>query len=358
MTHGQRLALISGVSIVAFLTGYFAVTETTVLDPLFSSAPTPLRTKKVALVIASHSPSVDSILKGVTDMIANSKIPTTTRVFVYNRDQVLLQAQVNEIISEKYTVVYTLGALAAQLTCTYLTSQGSAMSHVYSNVFDPVSLGLINHDGSATRPQSTGVAVTLRNMEDQVATILKVRPNAKNALLVYDGKIASLERIMENMRAEYARHGVTARPLPVTNLTEVQTRVQEAFSTEKYEILNVFRDESARAALPHLIKLCEKDKVTLCVDDPMSVELGAAVGYSASDYMYGLIAGEIIATILAGRKQVEEIAPFTVRDDDLCQLHVNPFALERQGIELSLKEIIERHKGTNIVTPVAVPVTL
>lgn len=349
----SRLTLaVCVISVGVLFTGYYALSHTTMLRPLFSKTPLPaVRPKKVAFIIGAHSKTSDSVLGAIRQTLESEQISFIDRVFPTNRDQTLLMAQVKEIIEQEYDIIYALGGQGAQMALQILENNHASIPLVYSSVLSSHTMGLMGPNGSVyTGKNVTGVASTMSNPINKINALLKVRPDTRKIVIAYNANIPQLEADVFAMRDAATKSSLEVRLIPIANVHDVQMRIQSELASEKYDVLVMFRDDYLRGSLPHIQKMCELDGVTIYAADRGSVVEGAALGYSCADETTGLMLGAIMADILSGRKQAIEIPVQILDEGKISELLINPLHCKKQGITTPLGEIIQSDAHVTIVT--------
>ena len=138
----------------------------------------------VAVILPVSHKALVEVQRGFVDVIINKyKLNASFTEYNANGSRPLLLAQIEEVAQKNYDVVFTIGAVATQLTKEIFSKRGIKVPIVFGAVARPVELGLVEtleKSGNAL----TGAAAKT-NYPLQIDLLLVVKPTIKNVLLVY-----------------------------------------------------------------------------------------------------------------------------------------------------------------------------
>mgnify|MGYP003880090475 CR=1 FL=1 len=312
--------------------------DKTPLSLLFTHLNAP-RTRRIAFFIGAHIPAIEQLKKGALDCTKAYHVPFEHRSFYYDQNQSLLTHQINEALNSRYDLLIPIGTNASQMTHRQLSKRSNKTPMIFSSVTDPVQSGLSN-EKYRTGFNSTGFSESYHSNIDIFVKALKtVRPDARSVLVIYTPTVPLLQEQVRELTTECAKHRLAFDTLEVFNCGEVYEKARTRIK-KNVDVVVILREYNTTSALQALIKLCEETGTTLFASDKSSVEQGAAAGYCIDEYDLGLILGTYIQKVLQENKPAGELPVMYLNVTKICRLHINPFALHKQGVTAPLKELM------------------
>ncbi|MFF2676814.1 ABC transporter substrate-binding protein [Arthrobacter koreensis] len=195
---------------------------------------------------------------------------------------------------------------------------------VFSAVTEPVEAGIVE-SWDAPGANITGTS-NLGPVEDQMALIKELAPNAKTIGVVYSsGEVNS--RVQVDLAREAAEElGMELKEAAISATSEVQQAAQSL----DVDALYVPTDSHVVAAIDSVVEAAETKQIPLVVGDAASVEAGGVATYGLDYEQLGYQTALMAIKILEG----EDPAGMPVEKQTESLLVLNKSAAARMGITL------------------------
>ncbi|WP_091607321.1 ABC transporter substrate-binding protein [Arthrobacter koreensis] len=195
---------------------------------------------------------------------------------------------------------------------------------VFSAVTEPVEAGIVD-SWDAPGANITGTS-NLGPVEDQMALIKELAPNAKTIGVVYSsGEVNS--RVQVDLAREAAEElGMELKEAAISATSEVQQAAQSL----DVDALYVPTDSHVVAAIDSVVEAAETKQIPLVVGDAASVEAGGVATYGLDYEQLGYQTALMAIKILEG----EDPAGMPVEKQTESLLVLNKSAAARMGITL------------------------
>jgi putative ABC transport system substrate-binding protein len=282
--------------------------------------------------ILTH-PSLDDIRQGVIDCLGDGGYVEGQNLDVDYQNPEGDQAALTSIassFSDKDLVV----AITTPVAQSFVQALPD-MKIVFAGVTDPVSAGLVksfeapggNVTGSSDYPP----------IDQQIALIKKIKPEAKTIGIVYASSEANAEVQTELAKQAAERQGLQVRTAAITAVSEMP---QAAASLAGVDAFYVGNDNTVVSGIEALISVAEQQQVPVIVSDPDSVTRGAVGAYAVSQHEMGCQAGKLAVKVLKGENPgslpVVKMADLGSSDGvQALTLTLNKEAAAKQGVTLS-----------------------
>ena len=287
----------------------------------------------VAVILPVSHKALVEVQRGFVDVIINKyKLNASFTEYNANGSRPLLLAQIEEVAQKNYDVVFTIGAVATQLTKEIFSKRGIKVPIVFGAVARPVELGLVETLEKSGNALTGAAAIT--NYPLQIDLLLVVKPSIKNVLLVYDpAQSTGLEVDRVAIEKLFTSKGVSFKAVEVFNVREVQQKLPLLINKD-VDLVMILKDNTVVSAIDLIIRLCESYGVTVFVSDLDSVQKGAAIGFGVHEYAFGADAAECACKILRDGLSPDQIP---LKLTDKFRFTINRNKLKRQGIKLDEK---------------------
>ncbi|MBY0281499.1 MAG: ABC transporter substrate-binding protein [Alphaproteobacteria bacterium] len=288
------------IGILIFLGYRFTQNQESTKDSLL----TPQKTLVAITQIAPH-PSLDTIRKGITDVLKENNIPESGILFQNAQGNVSTAAQISQkfaSLSPKVIVPITTPSSQS----AYATAKARDIPVVFVAVSDPVAAKLSAnlekgsegitgvYDAVPVEEQAMLMKNILGSNKDSPLTIgLLYNPGEANS-------VSAIERIvvfLNKLNISVVR--VTA---PTTR--DVSTATKSLVG--KVDAIYIPDDNTCISALDAVLKISQEHKIPVFSADPESVERGCLATLAPNQYEIGRQAGKMIIAVLQG-KSVEKI---------------------------------------------------
>ncbi|HLJ31307.1 MAG TPA: ABC transporter substrate-binding protein [Candidatus Babeliales bacterium] len=299
---------------------------------------------RIALFVPAEHPAMTEILDGFQDTIHS----LSNKKYVFdeynaNGNATLLRAQADEIIQNKYDLVFTIGTQCTQSIFEISKKRQSPMPQVFTAVDDPVSMGIVV---SFDQPGGRVTGITDNSVYDeQIDALLRVKPNVKTILLVYNpSQGRGLEKNKEELEAALRKKNIALRTVAVGHQNEIMQKVAN-FLTD-VDVLMILTDHTTVAGIDSLITLCGRYGVTLFASDLNSADKGAALAFGVLQRDYGVLGARLAHQILEDKQAPSSIA---VRPLEQLYLKINTKTMEQQALPLTQEQLVQLKKEGVIV---------
>ena len=297
--------------------------------------------KREALRIAIFTPTthlaLEEIEQGFKETLQQPHMkPCVFTTFNANGNRTLLRAQAEEIVSDKYDMIFTIGTFCSQTIAELLQKKELKTPHIFGGVDGPEfaeSLQQINQS-------STGVYVK-SDYKQEMEMLHKLKPSTKNILLVYDPTHGTgLEKDKQEIEG-YSKHlGMTLHSVEVYQTNEIQQKV--AASLPQMDVVLVLTDNTVVAGIDALVTLCNRYGVTLLASDLSSGKKGAALAYGITEYESGSGAGEKAVAIIMQGSQPAELPVTAITN---FRMEINRDTMKSQNLDLD-NDILKQYKNS------------
>lgn len=317
------------------------------------------RAYSIAIMVPTSHPALDKITEGFIETINKERVASghTSKIkakfYIYNAqaNRTLMRAQAEEIVSQNYDLIFTVGA-ACSLMAQEITNKKSGASPQKSGVTPliPIVFGCVadSAKNSFNAPNITGITES-RNYQQQCDLLLLLKPDIKTGarpavLLVYDPtQGAGLAKDKETVEQIFKSKNINLKTIEIDKASSLMTKVAGALSG--IDVLLMFKDNTVVSGIETLVNLCNRNKITLYASDLDSGSKGAALSYGAQEYDYGKESAYVAISILRDHKTPAEIP---IRDLNKFHIRVNQKTASLQNLEIN-KDLLFLIKAGQIV---------
>jgi ABC-type uncharacterized transport system substrate-binding protein len=206
---------------------------------------------------------------------------------------------------------------------------------VFGAVKDPAKIGLVNSEESSGN-HITGVTGTGMPFERRIEVLLRLKPETKRLLIIYDMVITNEKCEIENI---LRRKNITVDAVLVDSASEVENRVIEYLNSHKKpDVIMTLRDSVVSVDFKPLIELCNRHGITLFTSHLGAVYLGAAIGIGERSELYGIESAKLVRKILEKNLHPSRI-PIKRLDGDFQKLKINTETCKKQNVSLDLSSL-------------------
>lgn len=285
--------------------------------------------------IVAH-PSLDALHDGFIDGMAEGGWEESKGNVVYESANAQGDQSTLALIAGNFAEKDLIVAIATP-TAQAIAQSVTDKPIFFAGVTDPVGAGLV---ASIEEPGGniTGTS-DMPPIEDQLALIREILPEAKTIGLVYSSSETNSELQAAMVKEAAPEYGFTIREVTVINSSEVQ---QATESITDVDAFFVGTDNTVISAIESLVQVGEANKIPIIVSDPDSVPRGALAALAVDYYEQGVQTGRMAARMLAEGKDPSEVAVEVATD---LQLSINLGAATRMGVTLP-QSVIDRASTT------------
>ncbi len=269
---------------------------TTTLSPVLAK---PDKQYKVGLAFFAPEPGVDSVMSGLREGLVKQG-------FVEGKNLAFMPMHAQGEIGQIPTMGQVLdnSDVDAILTLTTPVLQGVAMAAkhkpaVFTYVTDPLAAGA-GKSYSDHLPNLTGIG-SLLPVADMLSLSLKVLPKMKAVGTLYNPSEANSVKVVEIMRAECAKRGLTLEEVPISTTAEAVQGAQ-ALAARHVDVFMSVGDNTMYQALDGISKIAKNADIPLVLDQPEFVDHDALMVIGIDYKESGNAAADLLAKVLTGVK--------------------------------------------------------
>lgn len=302
-----------------------------------ASIPSP-QSYSIAIFTPASHPALEEIEQGFKETLLKAGGAYSFTIFNANGNKTLQRAQAEEIMNQKFDLVFTIGTSCAQLAYEVAKKKGNVTPQIFCEVDDPVGLHIVESLMSSGN-QSTGI-MEGANYEKQLVLLQKIKPATKKILLAYDpthGRGLEKDKIV--IQKILNRLGIELQAVEIAQSNEISQKIPGLL--EGVDVILILKDNTLVSGIDGLITLANRHGITLLASDLNSGEKGAALAFGYAEYESGAQAALKAIKILR-----DHVAPSAIPITAVPDLHmvVNKKALQAQNLILDahMLEQIER----------------
>ncbi len=292
----------------------------------------PVHAKSVSVTSIVEHPALDSVKDGVLEVLNESEHSIDSGLkweFQTAQGNTAIAAQIaRKFVGESPDVIVAIATPSAQA----VVAATKSVPVVFSAVTDPVAAQLVpSSDPSGTNV--TGVSDALE-LEKQIELIKQIVPDAKKVGIVYNPGEANSVVVVERLRELLPESDLSLVEATAARTVDVGAAARSLVG--KVDVIYTNTDNNVVSAYESLVKVGNDAKIPLIASDTDSVSRGAIAALGVNYKDLGRQTGEIVVRILNGEKPGD----IAYQISEKLELHLNPSAAIKQGVELS-EELIE-----------------
>ncbi len=292
-------------------------------------------TKRVAITSIIEHPALDAIRKGVEDELKERGFEEGKNLKVDFQSAQGSTATAGQIakkfVGDKPDVIVAIGTPSAQS----MVAATKTIPVVYSGVTDPVAAKLVP-SWEASKTNVTGVSDVLP-LAPQIDLMKKLVPTLKSVGYVYSPGEVNSTIVLDELKAELAKSGITVAAAPAQRTSEVLTAARSLKG--KADLIYTSLDNNVVSSYESMYKVAVENKIPLMAADTASVKRGAVAALGVNYYDIGRKTGDVVVRVLNGEKP-GDIASQRMETQDLV---VSKKHAAEEGITLS-EELLKEAK--------------
>jgi len=283
--------------------------------------------QSVAVTAIVEHPALDAVRDGVKQALQDAGYTEAKGLrWQYQSAQgnTAVAAQIaRQFVGSKPDVIVAIATPSAQA----VVAATKTIPMVYSAVTDPVAAQLVP-TWAASGTNVTGVSDAL-SLDQQIALIQRIVPNAKRVGMVYSPGEANSVVVIERIRALLPKYGMTLVEAAAARTVDVGAAARSLVG--KVDVIYTSTDNNVVSAYEALVKVGIDAKLPLIASDTDSVKRGAIAALGVNYFDLGMQTGKQVVRILKG----ERPGNIPSETSDKLELFVSPKAAAAQGVVLS-----------------------
>jgi putative ABC transport system substrate-binding protein len=283
--------------------------------------------KTIAITQIVEHPALDSVRKGVIDELAAKGYlePDTLKIsYESAQGNPTTASQIaRKFIGDEPDVVVAIATPSAQT----MAAATKSIPIVFSAVTDPVGAKLVSN---LEKPGKNITGTTdLLPIDEHLKLVKKIVPTATRLGTIYNPGEANSVTLVEMLKSAGDKQGLVTTAVAANKTSEVLSAAKSLVG--KVDAIYLVTDNTVISAVEAVIKVGEQNKLPVIAADTDTVSRGAIAALGFDYYDVGRQTGEIVVQIFSG------VAPgdIPVRGISKLDLHLNPGAAQRMGVELS-----------------------
>lgn len=282
----------------------------------------------IAILTPITHPSLEQIEKGFRQTIEASN-PGRYHIVTYNAqgNKTLMRSEIEEIAQKNYSLVFTIGTSASQMTSEVFDKKKLRTPIVFTCVNDPVGFHIVSSEQVRVE-NITGIKEML-HFEDELAALLQYKPTIKNMMLVYNPAEPGLQKDQKEVESILKKRNISLQTVETFQTNEILAKVSPFLSSA--DALIILKDNTVASGLDLLVKLCNSHHIPLMASDLDSPDRGAAFGYGVYEVNFGIEGANKALQILVDGTDPGSIPITSISDFALL---INAEAAKKQGIKL------------------------
>lgn len=293
----------------------FSLLTVAVLIPSYAFGAT------VAINQFVEHPALNESVIGFKEGVAQEGVEVTYQEHNAQANMATVLQIVNQIAGEKPDLILAVATPSAQATAQKIKN----IPILFTACTDPVTAGLVE---SMEKPGANVTGTSDMNpIQQQVALIREIHPNAKTIGTVYNAGEANSVVQVKMLKAEAEKQGFTIVEASTVNTAGVYQAAKTLVG--KVDAIYLPTDNTVIANMEAVLKVCKENKIGLYPGEADSVIRGAVASAAISYRELGRQTGIMAAKILKGEAQPATMPVETLKKISLV---INPKAAKEMGV--------------------------
>ena len=282
--------------------------------------------KKVGIIQLIQHDALDQANKGFIDGLAEKGYKDGENIEIEQQNasgkQDTAQQIAGQFVSAKKDLIFAIATPTAQ-ACYNATKD---IPIVFSAVTNPVNDGLAK-DWKSSDCNTTGTS-DMANIDEQLALLKEVLPNAKTLGVVYTTSETNSVNQVNELELLAAKYNLKIKKIGVANINEINQVLSNAMGD--IDVLYAPTDNNVAASYELVAQIALKANKPVIGAEPAVVEKGGLLSKGIDYYELGKMAGNKAAEILDG-KNPQDIEIETMKE---LAITVNTDVAKKLGITI------------------------
>lgn len=282
--------------------------------------------KKVGIIQLIQHDALDQANKGFIDGLAEKGYKDGENIEIEQQNasgkQDTAQQIAGQFVSAKKDLIFAIATPTAQACCNATKD----IPIVFSAVTNPVNDGLAK-DWKSSDCNTTGTS-DMANIDEQLALLKEVLPNAKTLGVVYTTSETNSVNQVNELELLAAKYNLKIKKIGVANINEINQVLSNAMGD--IDVLYAPTDNNVAASYELVAQIALKANKPVIGAEPAVVEKGGLLSKGIDYYELGKMAGYKAAEILDG-KNPQDIEIETMKE---LAITVNTDVAKKLGITI------------------------
>lgn len=242
-----------------------------------------------------------------------------------NGDQSTANTIATKLVNDGNDLILAIATPSAQ-ACANATKD---IPILVTAVTDPAGSGLVAAN-DAPGGNVTGTS-DLNPVDEQIALLLKLVPNAKNIAILYCSSESNSKIQAEMALTAAQENGLTAQEATVSNSNEIQQVVQSLVG--KVDAIYAPTDNTIASGMPTVAQVANDNGIPVICGESGMVDNGGLATYGIDYYKLGRLTGEQAVKIIKGEAETASM-PIEYLPTDQLTLTINEDVAAQLGITI------------------------
>lgn len=244
--------------------------------------------KTIAIIQIIEHPALNATRQGLVDTL-QKKYPDIKILWESAQGSPALANQICQgFVGQSADVIVALGTTAAQAALSVTTQNDKFdIPVIFASVTDPESANIAD--------RSCGVSNYI-DVEKQIAMIRQILPDLKTLGTIYNPGEPFTEKVLKLTQEVCAKEGITLLTSAAPKTSDVATATTAI--VDKVDAIFINNDNTALAAFPVIVKICDDEKKPVFASDVDLVGQGALAVLGPDQYKIGVQTAQLVEKAL------------------------------------------------------------
>lgn len=283
-------------------------------------------------------PALDAVLKGFQDELKEGGVDVDYKIYNAQANIGVTYQIASQIVGDDPDMIVAIATPSAQACVKQYdkTPQLKGTPMLFTAITDPLKAGLVSN---YEKPGGDITGVSNQTPQGRhIDNVKRFVPGLKNLGVIYNGGEDNSISNVERLKIAAEKRGIEIHEATVVNSADVQQAANSLIG--KVDAIIVPTDNTVISAFEVVVKVCQRSRTPLFVQDVDSVRRGAVAALGFDYYLHGRQTGAMAMRILKGAKPGDTPVEF----QKTLELHVNPGAAKKMGVTIPEGVLAEADK--------------
>jgi len=299
-------------------------------------SPNPINSsvKQVAILAPTLTPEMSCIIEAFKETLTQSSKHTYSfKVYNSDGDRTLLRSHVEDISSQPFDLLFTIGAACSQMAKEITTKREKPIPMVFTAVKHPVDMGIVASMESS-KNHITGVSSTGPDRLKKLAGVIPfLAPQVRKVILICDPSQNGgyIEKEQNELVKELGELNIQTKVINVYTIPEITEKLNSFI--DQADMVITLQEHTIMQGIGKVVELCNKAQVPLYSHSEEAAQQGASVVFGFSSSAFGIQAAKVAYIITDQGKKPDQI-PITLMPEKF-KIVVNKEATKKQNLPIS-----------------------
>lgn len=278
--------------------------------------------------IVEH-PALDAVRKGIKDELNDQGLKVSYSEHIAQGNIATANLIAKKILGEQPDVAVGIATPTAQANAQAIKN----IPVVFATVTDPIGAGLVE---SFEKPGGNVTGTSdMSPVDRQLELIKEFMPEIKTLGIIYNSGEANSLKILEVLKQETAKIGISVEEATVSNSAGVFQAAKSLIG--RCDAVYIPLDNTVVSALEAVIQVGYQAQLPIFASDTDSVGRGAIAALAVDYYQMGRQTGAMVSRVLQGA----DPATMPVETLNKFFIHLNPGSAKKMGLDVP-EELIRK----------------